>query len=296
LQTNLFQLLKNFAHHWVNCTLHKIQTQVNMYKSILLLTIFSIISITAFSKRMNPIVSLEGKWKIKSLAIKNGKLKPFVAKKNEVDINAADSRISIYIGCNRINSQMSIFTNNKIKFNGAIMTRMGCPDPINKQETAIADALNNADSYVVKGKELKLMQGTKVLAVLTSTNTSKKISLKPSAAKAELAGSYRIIHQMENGVDVERNTKETTFTIDPKTKTYSANVGTNQINGTYIVKGDGITFKPGIMTMMGSLDEDLNNLEKYFVDNLKKIKKFKIEANHVYFYENDQLLMMLESK
>jgi heat shock protein HslJ len=264
-------------------------------KALLLSAILIIICGTTFAKRANPLIEWGGMWQIKSLANASDKLITFKSKVNTVEINATENNMRIHIGCNQLNTKINGVGRDNVSFGSVMMTRMGCPPALAKQEQQIARIIGKIDKYTIgaKGKEIIFWNQNKKLMVIKSATANKKISVS-SPTKVKSA-TYRIIQQLENGEMVERNLMKTSFAIGVNgAKNYSANVGCNTMNGEVEYKGEnGIVFKSGIMTQMACMG-DVNVCESNFIKNIARVNKISVEANHTMLFEDGELIMMLE--
>jgi heat shock protein HslJ len=269
-------------------------------KYILVLAFFMTIGNLAIAKRMNPLIEWQGVWQIKSMANIKGKLELSKSKEREVIIESSQSNMNINFGCNSMNAKINGVGRDNVTFGFVMSTKMGCPTAIAALENRIGKILPLIDKYKIvnsqKGIELIFYQGLKKLIVLKKTNKDFKSSASTFGDKEESPiGKYRIIQQLENNEMTERNLIATSFILGSDgDKQYSANVGCNSINGSLIWNKDNtITFEPGITTQMGCMG-DVDKCEKNFLKNLFTITKWKKEANHLFLYQRENLVMMLE--
>jgi heat shock protein HslJ len=113
------------------------------------------------SKEKAPI-SMDGKWKLISLNMKTIAIAD-EAKIPEIKINTAKKNLNGFSGCNRITMSLDLTSDNKIKLQPGIMTRMACPEP--NYESDFMQALNQVDSYALSDVRLILynQEGVEVL-------------------------------------------------------------------------------------------------------------------------------------
>jgi heat shock protein HslJ len=69
---------------------------------------------------------------------------------------AADGQVSSTVGCNRIVGKSSL-TGERLRFGPMAATRMACPPPLDRLETAYMAALDAVRSYRVEGARLTLV-------------------------------------------------------------------------------------------------------------------------------------------
>jgi heat shock protein HslJ len=69
---------------------------------------------------------------------------------------AADGRVSSTVGCNRIVGKPSL-EGDRLRFGPLAATRMACPSPLDRLETAYMAALDAVRSYRVEGTRLTLV-------------------------------------------------------------------------------------------------------------------------------------------
>lgn len=79
------------------------------------------------------------------------------------------SRMNGHLGCNRGGSPFTV-NGDEIRFGPMMSTRMACIDEaMNRQETALGEALQKTDRFRVSGDVLELLQGSAVLAKFART-------------------------------------------------------------------------------------------------------------------------------
>ena len=78
------------------------------------------------------------------------------------------------------------------------------------------------------------------------------------------------------------------FNVDKKT--YSANVGCNQINGGYVIKGNHMKINQGMSTMMACP----NDLEDKLLKALMEVNSFKVDNFILRLKKDDKVMMVLQ--
>lgn len=264
--------------------------------SILLLT--ALLPIISFGKRANPLIAMQGIWEIKSINTKGNAFSKLKSKTNQIEILPSQNSWRINIGCNQINAAVNSIGKDNIEFGKVISTKIACIGTAGMQENRIAEILHKANKYVAKANTITLLEGKKKLMVICKVGPIKKTEIllqQKAATKEDILGTYRIIHQLENGVITEHNLNTTTFKIGVEKGRYQANVGCNTISGAFEFTADNkIIFKDGMETKMSCGEKE--KTETFFKQNLNKANRFVLAANHLLLFQDEMLLMMLEKK
>lgn len=106
-------------------------------------------------------------WKLTRLWLNDSlKIVP-VSSKAYAQFSLGEQRVMGHGGCNRFSGKLTRLDKHSLGIGPLMSTRMACADVLgNRLETAFLAALNEADSYRVKGKRLTLLKNSRVLSVL----------------------------------------------------------------------------------------------------------------------------------
>ena len=107
----------------------------------------------------------------------------------------------------------------------------------------------------------------------------------------EISGKYTILEL--NGSKLDKNDigdDMPTMVLEGDSMRYSTNIGCNQINGSYTLKGDSIKFNPGMMTLMACP----NSLEASYVVALEQVDNYKIEDYMLKVYQGELLKIVFQ--
>ena len=126
----------------------------------------------------------------------------------------------------------------------------------------------------------------------SSTNEGNKDkATEATATTMEISGKYTILEL--NGSKLDKNDigdDMPTMVLEGDSMRYSTNIGCNQINGSYTLKGDSIKFNPGMMTMMACP----NSLEASYVVALEQVDNYKIEDYMLKVYQGELLKIVFQ--
>lgn len=115
--------------------------------------------------------TLEGtEWRLKELAGASVVHLPD-AQGATITLHADGKRLSGSSGCNRIVGGYEL-SGQSLRFTPAGLTRMMCPEPLMKQETAFTEALRSTTTYRLVGDKLDLLDGDRVLASFKSSGAA----------------------------------------------------------------------------------------------------------------------------
>ncbi len=87
--------------------------------------------------------------------------------------------------------------------------------------------------------------------------------------------------------------EKTTITIDTKNKSFSANVGCNNISGRFNTNKNNIEPMQLMQTEMYCAD---NKIEEPFVFNLSKVNAYQWKADQLQLCDKDTVLIVLKKK
>ena len=86
-----------------------------------------------------------------------------------LEFNAADTMVAGRTNCNRFFGPY-ILNGKSLKFGNLGMTRMACPDL--QYETSFVEMLSKVNGFEIKGSDLKLLDGDRVLAEFQGTQAA----------------------------------------------------------------------------------------------------------------------------
>lgn len=128
-----------------------------------------------------------------------------------------------------------------------------------------------------------------IFATLMSCNLAKV----PQKQKGNLPlASQWIIEVFNDKTDKVPVTKNSYFTIQEDLKSFSGNGGCNSMSGSLKVKDDFIHFSDIMITEMAC--EHLAQ-EQIFMENLQKVNKYEIKGGELFLYQDNTLIMTMES-
>ena len=116
-------------------------------------------------------------------------------------------------------------------------------------------------------------------------------TVESPAKTMDVSGKYTILEL--NGAKLDKNDigeDMPTMVLEGDSMRYSTNIGCNQINGSYTLKGDSIKFNPGMMTMMACP----NSLEASYVVALEQVDNYKIEDYMLKVYQGELLKIVFQ--
>jgi putative lipoprotein len=103
-------------------------------------------------------------WKLTSLT-GQAQLVPIAdnQKEAQITLHKQGTKMMGTAGCNRLFGTYKV-TSSQLKFTGVGGTMMACPEPLMKQERNFIAALKATTGFRIRGEELELLAGTKVVA------------------------------------------------------------------------------------------------------------------------------------
>ena len=117
------------------------------------------------------------------------------------------------------------------------------------------------------------------------TNSNKKVA-ESNLNEVEISGKYIILElNGESLKDKDFGDRIPIMFLNNEKKSYSTNIGCNQINGSYSIKNNNLKFMPGMATMMACPD----NLEFNYLKALGEIDNYKIIDFKLQVYKGDDL-------
>lgn len=96
-------------------------------------------------------------WKLTEIMGKSVTPWEGMTKEPHMILKASDFRVSANGGCNQMNGSFTLKPMNRIRFSQMISTLMACPNM--EIERQLAEALSQADSYILQGDKLQLVKG-----------------------------------------------------------------------------------------------------------------------------------------
>lgn len=104
-----------------------------------------------------------GEWRLRSVG-QSPALPAEVARRPWLRFESDSGRVNGHLGCNRTAGPFTT-TGDELRFGALIATRMACADDaLNRQEAALAGALQATDHFRVRSDTLELLQGTTTVA------------------------------------------------------------------------------------------------------------------------------------
>lgn len=151
-------------------------------------------------------------------------------------------------------------------------------------------------------KNLKVAFSILSIVLVTGCSVDKKS--EPSIPKVDISAAD--VHFKQSGLSLASqwvlesfnnknfiiSTKSSYITINNDLKIYEGDGGCNSVSGEVVVKDDTIKFGKATMTKMAC---DNLEQESLFIQSLNKATKYKIVGGELFLYEDDNLLMTLES-
>jgi heat shock protein HslJ len=114
---------------------------------------------------MTVLPLLNGKYRILQ-QLQDGEMKDYTSTTTLVEFG--DDNVTAYCGCNRMNAHF-VGTNNRIKVDAIMMTRMSCEDEKNKMDAATSKNLTAATAYRIEGNKAFLLDAEdKMIMMLES--------------------------------------------------------------------------------------------------------------------------------
>jgi heat shock protein HslJ len=161
-----------------------------------------------------------------------------------------------------------------------------------KQINKIMAQLQKVNRIIGDYQKIKLLQGEKVLFELSNKTGESSIN---QSLDMGINGSYRIINQIEVGNLIDRTNNNSVVKFDYGAKSFSIKCGCNLISGSY--ESTQTTFKASniMSTEMACRPEDKMTFEQSAAKNIEFTNRFAKVNNHLYLYQDEMLLMMLES-
>jgi len=117
------------------------------------------------------------------------------------------------------------------------------------------------------------------------TKSNKKVT-DANSSKVIISGKYIILEL--NGDNLKNRKfkgQKPIILFNNEKMSYSTNIGCNQINGNYTIKGSNIKFMPGMATMMACPD----NLESNYLKTLGEVDNYKIVNFKLQIYTGNDL-------
>lgn len=116
-------------------------------------------------------------------------------------------------------------------------------------------------------------------------NSNEKVA-ESNSNEVIISGKYIILElNGESLKDKDFGDRLPIMFLDNKKKSYSTNIGCNQINGNYTIENNNLKFMPGMATMMACPD----NLEFDYLKTLGEVDNYKIVDFKLQVYKGDDL-------
>ncbi|MEN8138032.1 MAG: META domain-containing protein [Bacteroidota bacterium] len=123
-----------------------------------------------------------------------------------------------------------------------------------------------------------------------SKNSKNSDSTDKKDVPVDIIGKYTILKlDSLNLNDYDFGNKIPLIAFDNEKKTYSTNIGCNQISGKYEIDRSDIKMYLGVSTMMACPDD----LEKRYIKALSEVDNFIIEDFQLKLYKNEDLRIVL---
>jgi heat shock protein HslJ len=186
-------------------------------------------------------------------------------------------------GCNRMFGSYSV-NGSAIRFSGIGTTKMFCNKPgVMKNEAAFTRALASATRYSISRDTLRIYAGRKKIlefekqfpsVSLSSTVLAEKkwyLDARPAGKTPSPEGAFIV--------------------FDETKKSAGGNTGCNVFGGSYEVDVDKISITDIISTMRACVEDDRMNVERTFLDGLRKADRYDIEDNTLSLFAGKTLLL-----
>jgi heat shock protein HslJ len=152
------------------------------------------------------------------------------------------SRVTGSTSCNRLNGTFELIGDHMIKFGPAAVTKMACMDA--NVEAPFLKAINEATHWSIAGKEMRLYNGTMLLAKFNGADA-------PAGMPTELTGTWELeyITGPRIAFDGLYPEKKPTIILDGSSD-FKGNTSCNGMGGKFSVNGATAKFNAPITTMM----------------------------------------------
>lgn len=131
-----------------------------------------------------------------------------------------------------------------------------------------------------------------VSALFSCSSTEKSITksnkevVESSSNEIVVSGKYIILElNGENLKNRDFGDRMPIMSFNSEQKLYSTNIGCNQINGSYTIESDSLSFLPGMSTMMACPDD----LEFNYIKTLGEVDTYKVEDFKLLVYKGGEL-------
>jgi heat shock protein HslJ len=183
---------------------------------------------------------------------------------------------------------------NSIRFSRIGTTRMFCTKPagVMKQEAAFARALGEATRYRISGGTLRIYAGRR--QVLRFERVYDTVTGGPAIPvdvnSPGLEDRKWVLDQRYSGISVD-SAGAPFINFDKLKGSAGGNTGCNVFGGSYSVKASNISVTEIISTMRACIEDDRMDVERKFLDGLRKANRFEIKGEELSLYEGSTLML-----
>lgn len=117
---------------------------------------------------------------------------------------------------------------------------------------------------------------------------------KPYLPPSGVQGSWIIVSQVDAKGNMDDLKMGSILNIDLKTNAITANLGCNNMTGSWVEKKENKLKKVVLMGTKMACDADLMTLETLFSKNMAKVTSYKFNGTMLEFYSRRKLIMVLK--
>jgi heat shock protein HslJ len=196
-------------------------------------------------------------------------------------------------GCNRMFGGVN-FRGRTIHFSGIGSTRMACRDrDTMANENKLLTALRRSTSYQISGKVLILFARSRQVAKFKWR--AEEVLGRPVADNLSLEDRKWVL-TAAGGTAIPRLKEEPFIVFDQSKASAGGNTGCNVFGGSYSAMGSELRITETISTMRACIEDERMQVEREFLDGLRRTDRYEIRVNKLMLYQGRNLLLTFEGR
>lgn len=221
-----------------------------------------------------------------------------------VDLGSADAYISFdatgrrFTGntsCNIMNGNVRM-RGNSISFGAIITTKRACIQSTAAVETGLLSALSRANRFQTLRNRLRLYSGKLLLAEFAPRLDPDKTGEHQNVADRYTLEDRKWVLAEINGVAIPKVEQAAFIVFDPVKGSAGGDTSCNVFGGNYTVAGKEISITETISTMRACIEDKRMDIERGFLDGLRAANRYQINADDLYLYRGDKLLLIFKGR
>ncbi|HEY2867316.1 MAG TPA: META domain-containing protein [Pyrinomonadaceae bacterium] len=209
-----------------------------------------------------------------------------------ISIDRADGRFTGNTGCNIMNGTVRV-TRNSIKFNAVMTTKRMCIVATAPVESGMLSGLNSVDRFQVSRDRLRLYNGNRLLMEFEPVVVPKPKpddGANPSAGKLGLEDGKWYLTSIA-GSPIPKVQEDAYISFHLKEGSAGGDTSCNVFGGNIETTGDKFSFTQGISTMRACIEDERMDIERQFLDGLRRANRYEIRGESLMLYHDRKLLL-----